>query len=155
MKPRARESAAEDHFIPSDSLGDQLLAIRRRLWIVCATLESLPARIEQTYCSRSSITGGDRCFSVTNTSDHPCNASPVPEQPKTAAGWWARWKLSRLRSRASRAERQAAAALYDASVSFGEALEAVLQAAVARVKADEAGFQSLPRSFSADVQPGR
>ena len=149
VKRPARDGEREDFFILSDSLRDQLLAIRRRLWIVNATLESLPQRIEQTYRSRSVIKDAGAA-QHRNTSDTLCTERRAFESHK-AADWWARWKVARLRSRARRADARATAALYDASVSFGEALEAVLQAAVARVKADEAGFQSLPPSFSAEA----
>jgi hypothetical protein len=151
LKRPARDNKGEDFFIPSDSLRDQLLAIRRRLWIVNATLESLPAKIEQTYRNRSIIAGAG-ATRYQNASDPLCTERRALESHK-ATGWWARWKLARLSSRARRAEARAAAALYDASVSFGEALEAVLAAAVAHVKADEAGFQSLPLSFSAEIRP--
>jgi hypothetical protein len=140
----------EDSFIPSESLRDQLLAIRRRLWIVNATLESLPAKIEQTYQTRNTFLGGDRCVRECNPADRSCPEARSAKRRDSVAPLWARWRLAKLRSRAVRAERRAAAALYTASVSFGEALEAVLLAAVARVKADEACSQSLPRSFSAE-----
>src|SRR5262249_41737591 len=139
----------EDSFIPSESLRDQLLAIRRRLWIVNATLESLPAKIEQTYHKRNTFLGGDRFGRECKPADRSCPEAFSGERRKLVAPWWTRWRLAKLRSRAVRAERRAAAALYTASVSFGEALEAVLLSAVARVKADEAASQSLPRSFSA------
>jgi hypothetical protein len=142
----APNSSAEGVFVPSESLRDQLLAIRRRLWIVNATLESLPAKIEQTYSRRSSILGGASSSRVRNTSNPPCQEVPAREPHEVAGGCWARWRRAKLRSRASRAERLAAAALYNASISFGDALEAVLRAAVARVKADEASFQSFPNS---------
>jgi hypothetical protein len=150
LRRPARDNEGEDFFIPSDSLRDQLLAIRRRLWIVNATLESLPAKIEQTYRNRSASAdaGPNR---HRNTSDMLRAAGRALDN-HNAAGWWARWKLARLRSRARRAEARAAAALFDASVSFGAALEAVLQAAVARVKADEAGFESLPHSFRSEAR---
>ena len=153
LKSPGRDTPAEDSFVPSDSLRDQLVAIRRRLWIVNATLESLPAKIEQSYRNRSVIAGVEPSQSR-NASDMLSTERRALESQK-AAGWWARWKATRLRSRASRAEARAAAALYDASVSFGEALEAVLHAAVARVKADEAGFQSVPHSFSPGLRTGR
>ena len=153
LKSPGRDTPAEDSFVPSDSLRDQLVAIRRRLWIVNATLESLPAKIEQTYRNRSVIAGVEPS-QYRNASDMLSTERRALESQK-AAGWWARWKATRLRSRASRAEARAAAALYDASVSFGEALEAVLHAAVARVKADEAGFQSVPHSFSPVLRTGR
>ncbi len=144
LKSPGRDSPAEDSFVPSDSLRDQLVAIRRRLWIVNTTLESLPAKIEQTYRQRSAIAGSDESAQRRNSSDKFCTEPQALRADKAAAGWWARWKLAKLRSRARRAEARAAAALYDASVSFGEALEAVMHAAVARVKADEAGCHALP-----------
>ena len=148
LKSPGSHTPAEGSFVPSESLRDQLVALRRRLWIVNATLESLPAKIEQTYRNRSLIVGAGPT-QYQNASDPLCTERRALESPR-AIGWWARWKLARLRSRARRAEARAAAALYRASVSFGGALEAVLQAAVARVKADEAGFQSLPISFPTD-----
>jgi hypothetical protein len=63
----------------------------------------------------------------------------------TVGGWWAAWKLARLRSRADRAERRAVVAIHDASASFGTALEGVLDAAIARMKADEG---DLGRSYA-------
>jgi hypothetical protein len=153
LKSPGRDTPMDESFVPCDSLRDQLLAIRRRLWIVNATLESLPAKIEQTYRNRSAIAGVQPSQSR-NASDMLSTERRALERQK-AAGWWARWKATRLRARASRAEARAAAALYDASVSFGEALEAVLHAAVARVKADEAGFQSVPHSFSPALRSGR
>jgi hypothetical protein len=153
LKSPGRDTPAEDSFVASDSLRDQLVAIRRRLWIVNATLESLPAKIEQSYRNRSVIAGVEPS-QFRNGSDMLSAERRAFEHQK-AAGWWARWKATRLRARASRAEARAAAALYDASVSFGEALEAVLQAAVARVKADEVGFQSVPHSFSPVLRTGR
>ena len=53
-------------------------------------------------------------------------------------GWPARWNRARLRARADRAERRAAVAMNKASVALSDAFEAVLQAACARIKADEA-----------------
>ncbi len=50
-----QENKSENFFIACDSLRDQLLAIRRRLWIVNATLEFLPANIEETLRQRSAI----------------------------------------------------------------------------------------------------
>jgi hypothetical protein len=149
--PRREHTPAED-FVPSDSLRDQLLAIRRRLWILNATLEARLAKIEQTSRKTSPFSGGDGRAPCRDACDAFSSERPALESHAAAGGWWARWKLARLRSRASRAERRAAAALYDASVSFSEALEAVLRAAAARVKADEASFRSLPQSFS-EVRP--
>jgi hypothetical protein len=152
FKGPSPDKEGEDFFMSSGPLRDQLVAIRRRLWIVNATLESLPAKIEQAYRQRSTSAVGDESAQSRETCDTILDHAVGLEAHKAAAGWWARWKLSRLRSRASRAEARAAAALYDASVSFGEALEAVMQAAVARVKADEAGFRSLPIYFRVETR---
>ena len=107
----------------------------------------------QSYRNRSVIAGVEPS-QYRNASDMLSTERRALESQK-AAGWRARWKATRLRSRAGRAEAQAAARLYDASVSFGKALEAVLHAAVAREKADEAGFQSVPHSFSPTLRSGR
>jgi hypothetical protein len=148
----ARETPVKNSVNPgvfrtSDPIWDQLLAIRRRLWILSATLESLPAKIE---------------LAIRKTSDAACRAEPdlswgtpnassdewlARDSDGSGGSWWAERKRARLRSRADRAERRAAAAIQEASVSFGQALEAVLQAAVARVKADEA-CSSLGRPAS-------
>jgi hypothetical protein len=97
-----RDNPAPDAFVPSDSLRDQLQAIRRKLWIINTTLESLPAKIEQTYRKRSAIGGG-------NGSDHaPVTSDLTSDEPlalvgrKAKGGWWASWKLNKLRSLASR-----------------------------------------------------
>ena len=76
---------------------------------------------------RIAIGAQSPALSPPNIGIPPTRCAPSGGHSKTTrrAGWWARWKLARLRSRASRAEARAAAALYDASVSFGEALEAV------------------------------
>jgi hypothetical protein len=143
-----RDFQVDEVCIPSDSLRDQLVAIRRRLWIVNATLETLPAKIEQTYRAKMLRARGHESAERGNVSENSNDERLALDCYPTEAGWWARRKLTKLRSRASRAESRAAAALYDASVSFGEALEAVLKAAVARVKADEACLQQLPRTWS-------
>jgi hypothetical protein len=43
----ARKSVDPCECLPSETLRDQLQDIRRRLWILNATLESLPAKLEQ------------------------------------------------------------------------------------------------------------
>ena len=55
---------------------------------------------------------------------------------------WAQRRHARLKSRARRAERRAVAAISYASVSINTALEAVLHAAFARVRAEEAYLNS-------------
>jgi hypothetical protein len=118
----------------TDPARDQVQAIRRSLWILSATLESLPAKIELA-CRRSGAVAGRDGL------DQPQHTRDVRLRLKALGalgGWRARWKCARLRSRANRAERRAAVAIRDASASFGAALEAVLHAAVARAKADQA-----------------
>jgi hypothetical protein len=120
----------------SDSLRDQVQSIRRRLWILNATLESLPARIELA-CRKSGVpSGGDGPDQPQRIRDQPADLRPALKAEEAPGGWRARWKLARLRSRAERAERRAAVAIHDASASFGAALDAVLHAAIARVQAD-------------------
>jgi hypothetical protein len=138
VKGPKKDSVDPDVFRTLDPLWDQVLAIRRRLWILSATLESLPTKIEQAYRKSSGVAGGAQ-------PDHPWRSpSPSghgwlsPDSEGFVGSWWAKRKLARLRSRADRAERRAAAAIREASESFGTALEAALQAAVARLKADEA-----------------
>jgi hypothetical protein len=137
VKTSARNSVEQRFFLPSESLRDQLQAIRRRLWILNATLESLHAKIELACRMRSEVASGDG-------SDHPrkipdaSGGEPLTLKAHGAiGGWWARWKLARLRSRADRAERRAVVAIHDASASFSAALDAVLHAAIVRAKADE------------------
>ncbi len=125
---------------------DQLQAIRRRLWILSATLEYLPAKIELAYRARIEVAGRDGTDHSRPISDQPSDGPPVVKAPAALRGWLARWKLARLRARADRAERRAAAAIGDASASFAQALQAVLLAAIARVKADETDLAYLPPS---------
>ena len=82
---RRQHSSAEDLFVPSDSLRDQLLAIRRRLWIVNATLESLPAKIEQTYRNRSVVAGGEPT-QQRNLSDTLCTERQALKATRPPAG---------------------------------------------------------------------
>jgi hypothetical protein len=127
---------------PSDSLRNRLQAIRRRLWILNATLESLPAKVELVSRQSGVLAGEYGPDQRQDTRDEPGDERLALKGEGALSGWRARWKLARLRSRADRAERRAAVAIHDASASFGAALEAVLHAAIARVKADEAGLNS-------------
>jgi hypothetical protein len=138
VQTSGRDSVDPGCFFPSDSLRDQLQAIRRRLWILNATLESLPAKIELAYRLRSQVASRDGQGQPRNTSDGSGDKRLTFTAKGAHGGWLARWKLARLRSRADRAERRAVAAIHDASAAFGAALNAVLHAAIARVKADDA-----------------
>jgi len=112
--------------------------IRRKLWILNATLDSLPAKIELA-CGQSGVLAGMHGpDQPQHAGDEPGDLLPVLRAEVTLGGWRARWKLARLRSRADRAERRATVAIQNASASCGAALEAVLHAAIARGKADEA-----------------
>ena len=138
VKASGRDTVAQDVFLPSDSLRDQLQAIRRRLWILNATLESLPAKIELACRKSGEMAGGDGPDQPQHTPDEPGDERLALQSEGFVGSWWARRKLAWLRSRADRAERRAAVAINDASASFSAALEAVLHAAIARLKADEA-----------------
>jgi hypothetical protein len=123
----------QDEGIYPESLRHQLQVIRRRLWILNATLGTLPAKIE-----RASREEGGGAF-------RHDGRGPAPPEPgnglgagRLIGGWRARWKLARLESRAERAERRAAVAINNASASLAAALGRVRHAAVARRKADEA-----------------
>ena len=111
-------------------------AIRRKLWILNTRLQSLPAKIELIYRQSGEgvyVDGLERCMH---------NGIEIAEERldgrRVLGGWPARWNRARLRARADRAERRAADAMNKASVSLSDAFEAVLQAACARIRADEA-----------------
>jgi hypothetical protein len=133
-----RGSSDKDVFLPSDSLRGQLQAIRRRLWILNATLESLPAKIELACRKGPEVVGGDRPKEPGHSPDVSDGERVAPKAGGAIGRRWARLKLAGLRSKADRAERRAAVAINDAYASFGTALESVRLAAIARVKADEA-----------------
>jgi hypothetical protein len=59
VKTSGRDSVDKGVFLPSDSLRDQLQAIRRKLWVLNATLESLPAKIEVVCRNRGEEAGQD------------------------------------------------------------------------------------------------
>lgn len=142
IQPSGRDSVEPGVCRPSDSLREQLQAIRRRLWIVNGALESLSAKIELAHRRRCEVAGPDGPDLSRHSSNPLGDERLAPQSEGLVGRWWARRKLAWLRSRADRAERRAAAAISGASVSFGTALEAVLQAAIARVKADEACLNS-------------
>jgi hypothetical protein len=141
--PSASDSEHPPVFGASDPLWDQLHAVRRRLWIISATLETLPAKIEAALRKSGDLADGLEL-------DHPRHSTIAPQSQRLArlpekfiAAWWARRKVARLISRADRAERKAAAAIQHVSTSFAAALEAFLQAAVDRVNAQEARLNTL------------
>jgi hypothetical protein len=142
IKTSVRDSMNPGRFRCINLPWDQLQAIRRRLWILSATLESLHAKIERAYYHRGDEDGGAGPDQPRHSPDASGREWLAPQSEGIVASWWARRKLTRLRSRADRAERRAAAAIQDVSASCGAALEAVLQVAVARVKADEACLSS-------------
>ncbi len=111
-------------------------AIRRKLWILNTKLRSLPAKIELIYRQSgewANVDGLERCMH-----DGVGLAKERLNGRKGLGCWQARWNRARLRARADRAERHAVVAMNKASVSLGDAFEAVLQAACARIRADEA-----------------
>lgn len=131
----------------SHPLQDRLDAIRRRLWILSARLERLPAKLELA-CRKSGVfADGIGLDPPEHTRDDSGHSRPKRKAHGPVGAWWAWWNIARLRLRAERAERREAAAIHDASAAFNAALEAVLHAAVARVKADEACL-SLPGASS-------
>jgi hypothetical protein len=138
VKTSGKDSADWAAFCPSRPLHEQLQAIRRRLWILNATLESLAAKIELADRRRSEVAGGDGPDQPRHSPDASGDERKVLNGGGAVGGWRARWKLARLRSRADRAGRRAAVAINDASTSFGLALKAVRDASIAREKADEA-----------------
>jgi hypothetical protein len=141
------DSAGRDAVEPgiyrfSESLREQLQMIRRRLWIVNATLESLSARIVLAHRRRRDATGQNAQDLSRPSTDPSGNERLVSRFPVLLGCWWTRRKHARLRSRARRAERRALDAISDASISVNTALESVLQAAFARMTDDEACLNS-------------
>jgi hypothetical protein len=111
-------------------------AIRRKLWILNTKLQSLPAKIELIYRQSGewvNVDGLERCMH-----DGVGLAKERLNGRRGLGCWPAKWNRARLRARADRAERRAAVAMNKASVSLSDAFEAVLQAACARIRADEA-----------------
>ena len=120
----------------SRPLGIPLGAIRRKLWILNTKLQSLAAKIELIYCQSGewvNVDGPER-----RMHDRVGVAEERPNGRSVLGCWPARWNFSRLQARADRAERRAAVAMNKASISLSDACEAVLQAACARKRADEA-----------------
>ena len=111
-------------------------AIRRKLWILNTKLQSLPAKIELIYRQSGewvNVDGLERCMH-----DGVGLAKERLNGRRGLGCWPAKWNRARLRARADRAERHAVVAMNKASVSLSDAFEAVLQAACARIRADEA-----------------
>lgn len=138
-----RSDPHEEYAFPStDSLRDQLQAIRRRLWILNATLDSLPAKIELACRASAAARSGGVSPGLRVI---PSQASCNPANRHSKRGGDRRRKvreLARLRARAERAEHSAKRAINDAATTFGEALELVMEAFVARAKADEFHFNN-------------
>lgn len=111
-------------------------AIRRKLWILNTRLQSLPAKIESIYRQSGEWVNVDGLEGSMH--DGVGLAKERRNGRRVLGDWPARWNRARLRARADRAERHAAVAMNKASVSLSDAFEAVLQAACARMRADEA-----------------
>jgi hypothetical protein len=138
--PDSRNNSS-DSFEPclphcSIPLRTPLGAIRRKLWILNTTLQSLPAKIESTYRQSGEavyVGGLEQCMhDGVGVAEERLNGRRV------LRGWLARWNCARLRARADQAERHAIVAMNKASVSLSDAFEAVVKAACARNRADEA-----------------
>jgi hypothetical protein len=143
-----RNGASPDVPLTTAPVWDQVQAVRRRLWILSAKLDSLPAKIElaiHNTSDRAHETGSDQ---VRRRASALRARWLGPHSEGFVGNWWARMRLARLRLQADQAERRATDAIQHASASFGAAFEAVLQAAVARVKSDEARLSSRRTSNS-------
>ena len=145
-----RDQAMERHRSRTIPLRDQLQVIRRRLWILSATLESLAAKIELAGRKSGMSAAGHEPDQPELLGDEAGDLRLARKAEGTLGGWRARWKVARLRWQAERAERRAAVAIHHATASFGAALEMVLHAGIAGVKADQACLSScrapIPRS---------
>ena len=136
VKTSGKDSADRAVFRPSDPLRNNS-ALRRGPWILNATLESLSSKFEgPSHEERGGERGGP---------DQPRRSPDASGDERMAlkagGGQSAVGEPgggARLRSRADRAECRAAVAINDASISFRVALEAMLNASIARMKADEA-----------------
>ncbi len=138
----------------SAPLNDQLRAIRRKLWVFTATLESLRAKIEMAYHPSGARIESDTLDRSVHTCDGLANDGFALQGKRILASWPARWKCVRLRARAVRAERQAAVAMNNASASLSHAFEAVLEYTLARAKADESCRNITRTSPSRDCNQG-
>ena len=147
--PSASDSVDQGLSDFSAPLNDQLRAIRRKLWILNATLDSLPTMIEMAYQQSAESVEREVHDRSVPTCDGLANEGFTLKGKKILGSWSARWKCARLRARALRAERHAAAAMNNASNSLGHAFEAVQQYARARAKADESCRNIIRTSSSA------
>jgi hypothetical protein len=134
----------------SAPLNDHLRAIRRKLWIFNATLDSLPTTIEMAYQQSAECVEREMLDRSVHTCDGLANEGFALKGKKILESWPARWKRARLRARAVRAERHAAVAMNNASDSLGHAFEAVQQYARARAEADESCRNIIRTSASRD-----
>jgi hypothetical protein len=147
-----RESSDHRDCHRSDPVWAQLQAIRRSMWILNATLESLPAKIELARWTSAGVTGRDGFVQLRHTHRQPGDDPSALEAERAKGGWRTRWKLARLQARADRAERRAAVAVRYASASYSAAFEALLRAATARAIADQAcgGLRGGPSPLQSD-----
>ena len=120
----------------SASLRISLGAIRRKLWILNTKLQSLPAKIELIYRQSGEYVKVD---GLERSMDDGVGLAKKRRSGRRGRGCWpAKWNRARLRARADRDERRAVVAMNKASASLSDAFEAALQAACARMRADEA-----------------
>ena len=138
----------------SAPLNDQLRSIRRKLWILNATLDSLLAKVELGYHPSA-------------YADRQRRARPVSAYIRSSRQGWARarahedfrvlasqMEVCAAPARAVRAERHAAVAMNNASASLSQALEAALQYACAAPKlTGPARTSSVPQLRGLGLEP--
>jgi hypothetical protein len=158
LRDHSRRSGCPSH----ELLADHFRALHRRLWILNATLESLPRKIEEIGRVKEKGLAAESFRrtegeSILDQDDEPDGRATV-ERGEKIGSWIDRWKLARLRMRADLADRRAARAIEDASESFGDALEAILFAVISRLKAEEASEgcpNSIPLRSRDGIDPGK
>jgi hypothetical protein len=132
-----------DVALRSGSLQDQIRVIRRKLWILNATLDSLHAKIEVAGRKRERLPEGDSPERPRRSIVFSGGVRRVPRIGRKFDRWLRRRSLARLGSDADRAEKRALAAIARASASIGAALEAVRLAAIAREMAEKAHYRPM------------
>ena len=120
----------------SAPLNDQLRAIRRKLWIFNATLDSLPTKIELAYQRSAECVERAMLDRSVHTCDGLANEGFTLQGKKILGCLACQMEVRQAPARAVRAERHAAVALNNASASLSHAFEAVQEYAGARAKAD-------------------